>query len=142
MTYENFIKGRIVQFAVNEAWCYGGVDCMCAVAQVIANRVKAGWGEWNKVIDDAPQHAGTDLDEMPVLDHRDAMFRQMLAAVDGIYHGTAEDLVSIEDDRGFTPALYYADLNQLNRAWFRENITGKIAEHPRLATVGQLTFFG
>jgi hypothetical protein len=66
----------------------------------------------------------------------------MLAAVDGIYHGTAEDCVSVHDDRGALPALYYANLNQLDRKWFRESIAGKGDEHPRLATVGQLTFFG
>ena len=141
MTYENYIKGCIVRFVVEEAWSYGGIDCMCAVAQVLANRVKAGWGDWKDVIANAHGYIGTVVD-VPDVEHRDAMFRQMLAAVDGIYHGTSEDLVSIHDDRGFTPALYYANLNQLDRKWFRESIAGKGEEHPRLAVVGQLTFFG
>ena len=142
MTYENFIKAKLVQFAVNEAFRYGGFYVMCAVAQVLANRVKAGWGEWNTVIDTAGDYRGTILDP-PQVDVRDPMFRRMLTMVDDIYSGTADDTnVNIEDDRGKLLALYYADLNTLNREWFRENVLRERMEHPRLATVGPLTFFG
>jgi len=140
MTYENYIKGRLVEYAVNEAHKYGGVECMCAVAEVIANRVKNGWGDWSAVIDKAPQYLGTIV-EPPTLDHRDPTFRQMLGLVDDIYHGTAESLINITDDRGTFAALYYADLSNINRDWFLTNVARKVTEHPQIAKVGELTFF-
>jgi hypothetical protein len=142
MTYENFIKARLVQWAVSEAYHHGGTQGMCAVAQVLANRVKAGWGEWNAVIDAAPKFIGTTVEAFPI-DPRDLTFRRMLSMVDDIYIGTSDDSnVNIEDDRGKTLALYYADLSNIDREWFRENITDHLDRHPRLATVGPLTFFG
>jgi Cell Wall Hydrolase len=142
VTYENYIKARLVDYAVNEAYHHGGIQGMCAVAQVIANRVNSGWGEWKKVIDDAHNYSGTIV-EPPDLDPKDLTFRRMLTMVDDIYYGTADDTnVNIEDDRGKTLALYYAELNSIDRQWFSDNITGNIDMHPRLATVGPLTFFG
>jgi hypothetical protein len=142
VTYENYIKGRMVQFAVAEAYHVGGWDAMCAVAQVLANRVKNGWGEWYDVLDRAGDYRGT-VNDPPKVDPRAAEFRRMLTMIDDIYHGLADDTnVNVEDDRGGkTMALYYADLNNLNRAWFRENVLSNLVEHPRLATVGPLTFF-
>ena len=61
MTYESYIKARLVDFVVGEAFNSGGVEVMLAVAQVIANRVGAGWqgGDWLKVIHGAPEYRGT-----------------------------------------------------------------------------------
>lgn len=141
MTYENYIKGRIVEYAVAEAYHYGGTPCMLAVAQVIANRVKAGWGEWKNVLDTAKFYVGTTI-KPPTVDPRDITFRRMLSMIDDIYQGTSDDSnVNIEDDRGKLTALYYADLSGIDRAWFHENITAHSDRHPRLATVGPLTFF-
>ena len=143
MTYENFIKARLLEFAVQEAYQYGGVDCMMAVAQVIANRVAAGWGEWHNVLDTAPNYIGTDHSIIKMcIDPKDITFRRALTMIDDVYLGVADDSnVNIEDDRGKLPALYYADLSNLNREWFRMNVTEHIDRHPRIATVGPLTFF-
>ena len=142
MTYENYIKGKIVDYAANEAWHHGGIEGMLAVAQVLANRVKAGWGEWHKIILTAPDYIGT-VQSPVVLDPRDASFRRVLASIDDIYQGIADDSnVNVEDDNGKHLALYYAELNQIDRKWFRENVLQQLQRHPRLATVGPLTFFG
>jgi hypothetical protein len=141
MTYENYIKARLADFAVNEAYVYGGTACMAAVAQVIANRVNAGWGEWKTVLDTAKDYCGT-VPDPPKFDAKELTFRRLLAMVDDIYQNTADDTaVNITDDRGKLCALYYADLSNLNRAWFRENIMSSLPKHPRLASVGPLTFF-
>jgi hypothetical protein len=142
VTYENYIKGKLVDFAVREAFHMGGTNCMCAVAQVIANRVRNGWGEWYQVIESAPRFVGTKREPAEV-DPKDLMFRQFLAIVDDIYHGTADDSnVNIEDDRGTLVSLYYAELHNVDTDWFRKEIAGNLDRHPRLATVGPLTFFG
>jgi hypothetical protein len=143
VTYENFIKAKLVQYAVNEAYHHGGIQGMLAVAQVLANRVQAGWGEWNEVIDTAPRYVGTIIEPPSKIDPRDVTFRRMLTMIDDIYHGTSDDTnVNVEDDRGKQYALYYAELNRIDRSWFLENISSQPDRHPRLATVGPLTFFG
>jgi hypothetical protein len=145
MTYENYIKGRLVDFAVDEAYHYGGTDCMLAVAQVIANRVKAGWGEWKKVLDTAPNYVGTTVREWgqsSAIDPKDLTFRRMLTMIDDVYQGTSDDSnVNLADDRGPLTALYYADLSNIDRKWFLDNVTQNLDRHPRLATVGPLSFF-
>jgi hypothetical protein len=142
MTYENYIKAKLVDLAVREAYHMGGTASMCAVAQVIANRVRSGWGEWNHVINTAPKFTGTAT-AMPDFDPKDLTFRQFLTMVDDIYHGTADDTnVNIEDDRGALVSLYYAELHNIDNDWFRKEIAGNYDRHPRLAVVGQLTLFG
>jgi hypothetical protein len=141
LTFENYIKARLVDYAVAEAYHHGGIEGMLAVAQVIANRVKAGWGDWKQVIDAAPNYVGTIVPP-PKFEPRDITFRRMLSMVDDIYQGTSDDTnVSIEDDRGKLVALYYAELYNIDRSWFRDNITAHLDMHPRLSTVGPLTFF-
>jgi len=142
VTYENYIKAKIVDYAVAEAWHHGGIEGMQAVAQVLANRVQAGWGEWDAVLKTAPNYVGTIL-QPPDFSPRDINFRRMLGAIDDVYNGVSPDDsgVNIEDDRGKLPALYYAEIHNINRQWFIDNITSKIDRHPRIATVGPLTFF-
>ena len=143
MTYENYIKARLVDFACDEAYHYGDIESVLAVAQVIANRVNAGWqgGDWKSVIDHAQKSAGTNP-ERKLINPRDLNFRRILVQIDEIYHGTADDSsINQDGDEGVTPALYYGELHE-PRDWFRDNILRDLANHPRLATVGQLTFFG
>jgi len=144
MTYENYIKAKLVDFVVHEAYSSGGVEPMLAVAQVIANRVAAGWqgGDWLKVIRTAGEYRGTLQMETQV-DPRDGNFRELLRRIDEVYHGTADDsAVNMKGQDGEMVSLYYAELHNLNLQWFIERITNEPESHPRLATVGQLTFFG
>lgn len=141
MTYENYIKARLVDLMVREAYVYGSVDAMGAVGQVIANRVNAGWGDWKAVIDSAPNYTGTMTAPVKV-DSKDMTFRRVLAMVDDIYHGTADDsAVNFTDGRGPMVSLYYANLAELNRPWFQIHVLNDLATHSRLASVAQLTFF-
>jgi hypothetical protein len=142
MTYENFIKAKLVIFIVDEAYHEGGYEPMLAVAQVLANRVNAGWGggDWLKVIETARQYTGTVWTNPPQIDPHDGGFRELLRRIDDVYHGTA-DASNVNNDQG-QKSLYYAELHNLNREWFRENILNDLEAHPRLATVGQMTFFG
>jgi hypothetical protein len=142
MTYENYIKAKIVDLAVEDAYHHGGIDGMLAVAQVLANRVKAGWGEWNVVLRTAKNFRGTTPEPVEI-DPRDIGFRRILSAIDDIYNGVADDSnVNVTDDRGEIAALYYAELNRIDRQWFIDNVTTQLDRHPRIATVGPLSFFG
>lgn len=140
MTYESYIKARLVDFIVTEGANSGGVEAMLAVAQVLANRVNAGWqgGDWLRVIHTAPDYRGT-IQIYGSIDPKDGNFRELLRRVDDVYHGTADD-ENVNNDSG--KSLYYAELHNINREWFTEHITSDLESHPRIASVGQLTFFG
>jgi len=142
MTFESYVKSRLMDFVIDEAYSDGGVEPMLAVAQVLANRVKAGWqgGDWLRVIDTAPEYRGTvPARNYERIDPRDGNFRELMRRVDDVYHGTADD-ASVNNESG--TSLFYAELHNVNREWFKEHILDDPESHPRLATVGQLTFFG
>lgn len=140
MTYENYIKAKLMDFVLIEGFNSGGVEAMLAVAQVLANRVNAGWqgGDWLHVIRTAPDYRGTVQPDTPV-DSKDGNFRELMRRIDDVYYGTADD-ANVNNDSG--KSLYYAELHNINREWFTDHITSDIESHPRLASVGQLTFFG
>jgi hypothetical protein len=142
MTFESYVKARLMDLVIEDGYSSGGVEAMLAVAQVIKNRVDAGWkgGDWLRVIEDAPEHRGTLQPSVQLhLDPRDGNFRELLRRIDDVYHGTADD-TNVNNDSG--KSLYYAELHNVNRDWFTEHITSDLESHPRLASVGQLTFFG
>jgi len=140
MTFESYIKARLMDLVITEAYASGGVEPMLAVAQVLANRVKAGWqgGDWLRVIETAGDYRGTEQPHVHP-ETREGNFRELLRRIDDVYHGTADD-ANVNNDTG--KSLYYAELHNINREWFQEHILSDLDSHPRLATVGQLTFFG
>jgi hypothetical protein len=142
MNYENYIKGRIVQYVAKEALDVG-FEGMCGVAQVLANRVHQGWGEWSVVLDKADSVVGALKVEWPI-DPRHTIFRRMLTAIDDIYHGIANDEnVNIVNpfDQTKAVSLYYCDPLNCTNEWFRDNILQDEASHHRLASIGSLIFF-
>jgi hypothetical protein len=137
VTYENYIKAMLVHFAVGEAYHEGSSISVLAIAQVLKNRVDAGWGDWMHVIETAPNYAGT-VRERPKVDPQDVMFRKILLGIDDIYYGIADD-GDVNNDE--FRSLYYAELHNINRAWFLENVLNDLESHPRVAKVGQIDFF-
>jgi hypothetical protein len=140
MTYENYIKAQLVHFAANEAYHDGAASTVLAIAQVLKNRVDAGWhgGDWKKVIETAPDYVGTVQKNSPTIDPRDVLFRKILLGVDDVYYGIADDGDVNNDDY---KSLYYAELHNVNREWFKDNVLSDLESHPRIAKVGQFDFF-
>jgi len=140
VTYESYVKGRLIDLVMEEAYHNGGYEPMLAVAQVIANRVRAGWngGDWLKNIAAAPQYRGTVPEERPNPDPRSGNFRELLRRIDDVYFHIADDSnVNVEDHK----ALYYTELHNTTREWFKAHVLEDLDSHPRIATVGQMTFF-
>jgi hypothetical protein len=72
----------------------------------------------------------------------DGSFVKLLHVVEGVYEGSATDL-----SKG---ALYWADLNRIERPWFKEKIVDPIKEdgpnagerqHAIVANMNSLSFF-
>lgn len=135
MTAEQFIKAHLAAFAHREAAHHGGMDNMLAVAFVIRNRRLAGWfgGDWMELLKNSEQCAAA-IYPKSAPDLREINFRMVLQQVDDIYSGLAQDRMT-------EGALYYAELNKVERDWFSKNILQDSQRHPRVATVGNVSFF-
>lgn len=137
MTPENFIRAQLAAFAHREANHCGGVNNLLAVAHVIRNRQKQAWfgGDWMEIMQRAPAVASAPPaapDVFPNL--RDVSFRIFIGQIDDVVSGAKPD----EFTEG---ALYYAELNRIESEWFKKNILGQPDEHPRVAAVGNVSFF-
>lgn len=135
LTPETFIKAELAAFAQREAAHHGGIDNMLAVAFVVRNRVRASWfgGNWMEIIEGHEGVAGKNYPRTAV-NLRDIHFRMFLQQIDDLYLGLTPDKMT-------EGALYYCELNHCDNEWFLENIVRKPEEHPRVATVGNVSFF-
>lgn len=145
MTFENFVKARLVDFVMNESQGDPSLNCQLAIAQCLSNRVNAGWcgGDWLAVIDGAPDVTGTVYPERAPVNTREPSFRELLRRIDDVYYGAAESLISVESidgDETIHP-LYYCVGNNVNREWFKEHILSEPEAHRMVAQVGSLFFF-
>lgn len=109
----------------------------------LANRVRVGWGSWLHVIDSVPKFMAEN--ELPPVEHPSVWepgFVKLLHSVDGIYDGSIPD-----KSKG---ALYWADLQSIERDWFREKVVQAKQEddngslvpvHKRVVDMGSLSFW-
>lgn len=144
MNAETYIKAQLAELAILEGARHGAVHNMVAVAMVMRNRVNAGWygGEWMDVISQAADRAGTtyQADEIqerpgtPQINLRNAAVRQLLQRIDDIYDGS-------EDEDPTDGALFYCELNRVDREWFKANVLRDREEHPLVYTCGPVAFF-
>lgn len=145
MTVQDVIRVELAMLAWREARHYGGINNMLAVAFVVKNRVDAGWlgGDWMQIIANHEQWSARlvtapalqgETQMAPVPDFHDPDVRDLIVEVDGIFDGTAEDT--------FTDgALYYCELDRVERPWFLQNVVRRPDAHARVATVGPVSFF-
>ena len=59
MTLDMYTRAMMARFAISEGQRHGGVNNMIAVLHVLRNRVMAGWGDWQEVVDTAEVRRGT-----------------------------------------------------------------------------------
>lgn len=129
-----------------------GLNGMLGIAFTIRNRIRASWygGSWVDVLAHHKEWSATlesPGDALP--DPRVYSFTVFLQQVDQIFSGALDDFITIKKDGEWRTvlsaappvALYYGYLNNISNPWFRENISLKGEQHPRIATVGGLTFF-
>jgi hypothetical protein len=128
--FESFVKSELALVAWRFGKDYGSHVSSMLIAQVLANRQKAGWGTWLDVIQNIPKYAAT-LDQptgFPTAWNRD--FLRILTEIDSVVDGTAKD--------GTNGGLFWADLNNVTNEWFLEEICRK---KTRCGDMGSLVFF-
>ena len=124
---------------------YGGGHLAAQmVMSTIANRVRAGFGNWFDVIHKIPNFmAEKELPpDVPFPTVWDGSFVKLLHVVGGVFEGSATDL-----SKG---ALYFCDLNRIERPDFKAKIIDPIKmdgpnagerQHPIVACMNSLSFF-
>ena len=133
MTLDTYIRAQMARFSMEEGARYGGVNNMLAVAQVLRNRVFAGWGDWVEVVTRAAEKRGNIGNAEPV-NLRTGNVRVLLNMIDEIY--TKADQTDMTGG-----ALFYFDPAIPLAAWFKTEVLEKPEEHIRTAHIGPVWFF-
>ncbi len=137
---EEMHKAKLVEIGWRFGQAYGGGYIPGQmVMSTLANRVRAGFGQWFDVINKIPAFMAEN--EMPPLVFPslwDGSFIKLLHVVEGVYEGSATDL-----SKG---ALYWCDLNRIERPWFKEKVVDALKDsgerqHPIVANMNSLSFF-
>lgn len=133
MNLDTFTRAKIAEFAIEEGARYGGVNNMLGVAQVLRNRVFAGWGDWLEVAQTAPaKRAVIYPPDIPNI--RTGNVRVFLNRLDELYTSEiSEDLTG--------GALFYLDPAYPIVPWFKTEVLDKPDDHPRTAHIGPVWFF-
>lgn len=141
---DDFVKANLVQMGWRFGQSYaGGHIAGEMIMQVLANRVRQGWGNWLQVIDRVPAFMAER--EMPELKHPgiwEPNFIKLLHVVDGVFDSSIPD-----KSKG---ALYWGDLARIEQPWFlekivkgtKENFEGvEIPAHQRVSSMNGLNFW-
>ena len=137
---EDLQKAKLVELAWRFGQSYnGGYIAGQMVMSTLANRHRAGWGSWLEIVDRVPNFMAEN--ELPPLTWPgvwEGNFVKLLHVVDGVFDGSATDLTH--------GALYWGDLNRIERPWFQERIIDAVGEdgmraHPRVADMSSLSFW-
>jgi hypothetical protein len=137
---DNFVKARLASFAYREMnGC--GYKAMLAVAYIIRNRVRAGWGnDWNTCLNSAGKFSAFELRPETTVELTSSDFTRLLADVEEIYSGNRADTLT-------EGGLYYYDVLRQDKKdtpqhrWFAEKIMQDAKNHPRVAQVGMVHIY-
>jgi hypothetical protein len=133
LTIDTYIRAQMARFAIEEGGRHGGVNNMLAVAQVLRNRVFAGWGDWLEVVQRAPEKRAT-IYPPHMSELRSGNVRVLLNKIDDVYtKADAEDLTA--------GALFYVEPGFPVAEWFKTEVLDRPDEHRRTAHVGPVWFF-
>ena len=154
MNLATFERAKLADFCFREARHTGSLDTMKAIAYVLRNRLKAGWGDgtWLRLMESAAVHAGNDYHNGVEFDASDRLLQMLVRDIDDIAMGISQDDVrrvvegtAAPEGTGSAanprPALYYQFVDLPPREWFVTNIVREQASHPRVAQVGPLMLY-
>jgi hypothetical protein len=168
VTISDFVVSQLCLLSWREGnrLAKGNRDAMLGIAHCTHNRIMAGWnsGDWLKTIADFPLHSANMIDELDfksLPELRDPDFNWLVPQVERIYSGSLRDSVTSSPSIAFAmpradalgkrpmpeptrSALFWADLNNVSRPWFRDNILSSAVrdQHPILSHSLPLTFIG
>ncbi len=148
----------LVNFAVRECGEGASLEQMRAIVLVLRNRVKAGWGGWTEVLENAIDWAAHEPKPMK-LDRESRPFQMLLRDIDDLMYsnlaprdegwgdepakGQSAEIFTVEDALcdPKSPVLYWLFLKRPVRPWFSENIVRDAKNHNVRATKGLMIFY-
>lgn len=140
MIPDNFVKARLAAYAYKEMQACG-YKSMLAVAFILRNRVRAGWGnDWNTCLNNAPRFSAFEPRSETIVDLTGSDLQKLLSDIDEVYSGSRGDNLT-------EGGLYYYDtLRQdgkdgAQHKWFVEKIVQDAKSHPRVAQVGMVHIY-
>lgn len=141
---EDLQKSKLIELAVRFGQSYGGgYVAGQMIMSTLANRFRAGWGSWLEIVERVPTFMAEN--ELPPLiwpNIWEGSFVKLLHVVDGVFDNSVVDL-----SKG---ALYWGDLNKIERPWFQDKIVSAVStegltagqrQHPLIANLNSLSFF-
>ena len=133
MNLDVYTRAMMARFAVEEGQRHGGVNNMLAVLHVLRNRVMAGWGDWQEVVETAEARRATVYPPGKV-NVRTNDVRVVLNRVDEIY--TKTDMSDLTGG-----ALFYVDPTFPIAEWFTREVMNRHEDHKRTAHIGPVWFY-
>jgi hypothetical protein len=138
---DKFGQAMLVDLGWRFGQSYGGGHLAGQlIMHTLMNRVRLGWGSVLQVIDTVPHSmAENEIPPQKYPSIWEPTFVKLLHTVEGIYDGSTPDL-----SKG---ALYWCDLNRIERPWFKEKIIDAVNPltnekvHPHVADINSLWFF-
>lgn len=107
----------------------GGHLLPCIVASCIANRQKAGWGNWLEILDKMPVYAAEKDQPTGTPDLLHPTFMRLLHEIEGIYDG------SLDYAKG---GVYFCDLRTVETDFFKEHVLGR---RPKVVDMNSFAVF-
>lgn len=142
---DDFVKSHVVLFAWRQGVEYGGWKSAAMIMSVLANRVRAGHGQWIEVFQSIPKYAAHPYVEVGFPDLWDESFTNLLHEVDKIYAGS-ENYALSEPPKNLgyqipkQPAMYWADTRRITTPFFKNKIQFN-PEHPIVGNMNTLTLY-
>ena len=141
LTTDQFLKAKIVETSWRFGNSYsGGHLAGQMVMATLANRFRAGFGSWLSILENVPNFmAENEVPPFKIDSVWNPSFTKLLHAVEGVYDGSAQDLTK--------GALYWGDLNKIERPWFKAKVVDALSEatglrqHPLVSNLNSLSFF-
>src|SRR5262249_39378546 len=123
---------KLAEAAWHEARHFGGHQLVCNVAQAIGNRFRQHWGSWEFILNSLDKYASCDPKERIAPNAWDPAWLRLLQEIGTIFEGTRPDPTN--------GAVYWGELTNITRPWFKENVIDKREEHPQTVS-GPLCFW-
>lgn len=102
------------------------------VMSCIANRVRAGWGNWLDVLDSVPKYCAQIEQPTGTPQIWEPEFVRLLHEVGPIFDGTQDY------SKG---AMYWCDTRRIETAFFKNKILSQLDIHPRIGEMNTLALF-
>jgi hypothetical protein len=138
---DDYLKALLVQFCWRQGKEYGTSSTPATmIMSVLANRVRAGWGTWQEVLDNVDRYAAAPLVYEGTPEMWKPDFTDLLHKVDLIHAGSLNTAMAFVNRTQQEPCMYWADTRRIETEFFKKKIQGN-PEHRLMMNQNTLVFY-